>query len=319
MKPYCFAPTQIPWSNIGQVADISLTPWVTLQEADITRHASEAACWLQLGCWSNNFENSHPSPGGLNVRVLCSCLVPQCSYPFYRHRLNDALRIVFGCLHPTPADNLPILAGIQPVELRRNGITLSLAWSLDLCSTQHSPVYRVQNADFTAPQIKTPIWTCRTATHQFIWQQHTCSALGVSPLEWGVGRQTHKTPHFHPWHQHPLEWPSQEQPGFGLIPSAPVSDVSNPTWENGVWSPLWPMSVAQKNKLSTMLSSNVQSINLLMDCTASSLWMMRQLNGCLTPALGSSASFQLFRPPQSLYSTILKIHSTLTGINEIFL
>jgi len=28
--------------------------------------------------------------------------------------IHDALRIVIGCLRPTPADNLPILAGIQP-------------------------------------------------------------------------------------------------------------------------------------------------------------------------------------------------------------
>jgi len=41
--------------------------------------------------------------------------------------INDALRIVTRCLRPKPADNLPILAGIQPVELRRNGATLSLA------------------------------------------------------------------------------------------------------------------------------------------------------------------------------------------------
>jgi len=41
--------------------------------------------------------------------------------------INDALRIVTECLRPTPADNLPILAGIQPAELRRNGTTLSLA------------------------------------------------------------------------------------------------------------------------------------------------------------------------------------------------
>jgi len=34
---------------------------------------------------------------------------------------------VTGCLRPTPADNLPILAGIQPVELRHKGATLSLA------------------------------------------------------------------------------------------------------------------------------------------------------------------------------------------------
>ena len=31
--------------------------------------------------------------------------------------LNDALRIVTGCLCPTPTDHLPILSGIQPAEL----------------------------------------------------------------------------------------------------------------------------------------------------------------------------------------------------------
>ena len=41
--------------------------------------------------------------------------------------INDALRIVTGCLRPTPADNLPTLAGMQPAELRRIGATLSLA------------------------------------------------------------------------------------------------------------------------------------------------------------------------------------------------
>ena len=41
--------------------------------------------------------------------------------------LNDALRIVTGCLRPTPTDHLPIHSGIQPAELRRMGATLSLA------------------------------------------------------------------------------------------------------------------------------------------------------------------------------------------------
>ena len=41
--------------------------------------------------------------------------------------LNDALRIVTGCLRPTPMDHLPVLSGIQPAELRRLGATLSLA------------------------------------------------------------------------------------------------------------------------------------------------------------------------------------------------
>jgi len=61
--------------------------------------------------------------------------------------INDTLQIVTGCLRPTPADNLPILAGNQPAELRRKGATLSLArraMEFDTCSTQHSPVHQVQ-------------------------------------------------------------------------------------------------------------------------------------------------------------------------------
>ena len=40
--------------------------------------------------------------------------------------LNDALRIVTGCLRPTQTDHLPVLSGMQPAELRRLGATLSL-------------------------------------------------------------------------------------------------------------------------------------------------------------------------------------------------
>ena len=43
--------------------------------------------------------------------------------------LNDALRIVTGCLRPTPTDHLPVLSGIQPLEHRQLGATLSLAYS----------------------------------------------------------------------------------------------------------------------------------------------------------------------------------------------
>ena len=41
--------------------------------------------------------------------------------------LNDALRIVTGCFCPTSMEDLPVLAGIQPAELRRLGTTLFLA------------------------------------------------------------------------------------------------------------------------------------------------------------------------------------------------
>ena len=48
--------------------------------------------------------------------------------------LNDTLHIVTKCLRPTPTEHLPVLSGIQPVELRRLGATLSSAHhsSLDL-------------------------------------------------------------------------------------------------------------------------------------------------------------------------------------------
>ena len=48
---------------------------------------------------------------------------------FIDNVLNDALRIVTGCLHPTPTDHLPVLSGIQPAEFHRMGATLSLAYS----------------------------------------------------------------------------------------------------------------------------------------------------------------------------------------------
>ena len=42
--------------------------------------------------------------------------------------LNNALRIVTGCLRPTPRHHLPLFSGYsQPAELRRMGATLSLA------------------------------------------------------------------------------------------------------------------------------------------------------------------------------------------------
>jgi len=43
------------------------------------------------------------------------------------HAIDEVLRIVTICLRPAPEDNLSILAGIQPVEFRHNGATLSLA------------------------------------------------------------------------------------------------------------------------------------------------------------------------------------------------
>jgi len=55
---------------------------------------------------------------------------------------------VTGCLRPTPADNLPILAGIQPAEFcRRSGATLSLGRrAMEPGHLLHSAFTRLPNA-----------------------------------------------------------------------------------------------------------------------------------------------------------------------------
>ena len=126
-KPCFLLQAHIPRRNVGQDSHVAPTPRIISQKDDIMHCTLEAACCLWLGCWSNNVANSHLSPGRFNSSALCSCLVLQCSHlphwPCHQRRL----RIVTACLRPAPADNLHILAGIQPAELRRIGDTFSLA------------------------------------------------------------------------------------------------------------------------------------------------------------------------------------------------
>ena len=76
--PFCSEP-----AYLGLTLDRTLTtpiPRITSRKVDIAHCTLEAACWLWLGCWSNNIANSHLSPGSFNSKVLLSCQVPQCSH-----------------------------------------------------------------------------------------------------------------------------------------------------------------------------------------------------------------------------------------------
>jgi len=106
----------------------------------------------------------------------------------------------------------------------------------------------------------------------------------------------------------PPEWPSQKEPGSGLTASAPLLDISAPACTNVVWPPLRPVSVAQKNKPSTMLSSNFQSIDFLMDRMAWRFWAMRQSNGCSISAPRSSVAKQCFE--QLAQKKVMQIPAT---------
>jgi len=58
------------------------------------------------------------------------------------------LRIVTGCLRPAPADNIPILAGIQRAEFHRNGATLPLArHAMEPGHLHHSALTRPSSAN----------------------------------------------------------------------------------------------------------------------------------------------------------------------------
>jgi len=76
--PFCSEPTYL-----GGMLDraVLTAPRVASQNVDMTSCILEAACWLCLGCFSNNVANRYLSPGPFNNRVMRSCLVPQFSHP----------------------------------------------------------------------------------------------------------------------------------------------------------------------------------------------------------------------------------------------
>jgi len=183
--------------------------------------------------------------------------------------IKDVLRIVTGCLRTTLADNLPILAGIQPAELCHRGATLSpTRRAMEPGHLLHSALTRPSSAN--ARQIETPICTRRkqhliSSSDNNVrvahWADNQWKVSGWATLRYSLLLSLTPASAF-------LEWLSQEQRGSDLTASAPVS-VSAPACTNGVglWPPLMPVSMPEKNKQPTMLSSNDQSIDHLMDCT----------------------------------------------------
>ena len=161
----------------------SRTPWVTSQEADITRCAPEAVCCLRLVCWSNNSANTHPSPGTFNRRVLHACLVPQCSYPPHRRLANcDWMSASYTSGQPSNPRRHPTCWASSQWSHTVSTTPCHGAWTSAPLSVHPSIECKC-----TAPEIDTPICTRGTTTHQFIWQQqHTCGAVGGLPMECGV-------------------------------------------------------------------------------------------------------------------------------------
>ena len=86
-----------------------------------TRRPAEVTCRVRIGCWRKNLVYS--------TSEYCAPIWCRSTYiHLIDSVLNDSMRIVIGCLCPTPTGYLTILARIQPAELRRQGSTLSQAY-----------------------------------------------------------------------------------------------------------------------------------------------------------------------------------------------
>ena len=94
--------------------------------------------------------------------------------------LDYALRIVTGCLRPTPTDNLPVLSGIQPAELRRQGAAFSLANrnSLNPSHILHGQLTEPQAASKQRLKSKRPF---ALVAQKLL---HNLSELGIRATQW---------------------------------------------------------------------------------------------------------------------------------------
>ena len=94
--------------------------------------------------------------------------------------LNNALRIVTGCLRSTPTDNLPVLSGIQPAELCRQRAALSLAnrSSLDPGHIPHEQVNEPRAASKERLKSRRPFVP---AARKLL---HNLSKLGIRAAQW---------------------------------------------------------------------------------------------------------------------------------------
>ena len=223
--PFCSKPRYL-----GVTLDRSLTycrHLESLRKKLTSRVASWGGLLARLGCWSNNSTNSHPSPGALNRRVLCSCLVTTpCELWLDACVLHQ--RTTF---QPSQHPNCW-------AELRRIGATRSLSrLAMEPGYLLHSPLTRPSSAN--ARHLK--------SRHPFLpAAQHLTSISDKTTYVRRTGRITNgmrrgRTAPQDSAFSSPtpvttlLEWPSQEEPGSGLTASAPVSDVSALVCTNGVW------------------------------------------------------------------------------------
>jgi len=93
---------------------------------------------------------------------------------------------VIGCLRPTPADYLPILAGIQPAEFRHSGATLSLGRrAMEPRHLLHSALTRPSSAAAQRLKSRHPFVTAAQQLNSFS-DSNNMRAAQWADYQWNV-------------------------------------------------------------------------------------------------------------------------------------
>ena len=182
-----------------------------------------------MGYWSNNVANR---PLALVNSTAEYCAPVWCRRTHTRlidRTINNALRIVTGYLRPTPADNLPILAGIQPAGLHRSGATLSLVRrDMEPGHLLHPALTRPSTVDARRLKSRHPFVPAAQQLISFSDNNSIRAAQWADHHGMRSGRTTPQDSAFSFQIPAPTlrQNPSQEEPGSGITASTPVSDVS---------------------------------------------------------------------------------------------
>ena len=119
------------------------------------------------------------------------------------HAINDALRIVTGCLHPTPMNNLPILTGIQPAELHSRGVTLSLGHRAILEPGHLLYSALTHSLGVAARRLKSRYPFVPAAQQLISFSDNIIHVVQQIINETQSGQTTYNTPHFNSRHRYP--------------------------------------------------------------------------------------------------------------------
>ena len=184
--------------------------------------------------------------------------------------LNDALRIVSGCLLPTPTEYLPVLSGIQPAELRRQGATLSLAnrSSLDPDHILHGHLQRSTDAGGKRLKSRHPFASAARKLLDYLSQMGTIVAQWTN-TKWNM-EYSERTSGLHAFisrvSTRPLGMSLRGLPGPDSIVCVLALDVLARPCTNGVSLLSRTVSVVPMNRPQITLSHCVPHIGHLEEC-----------------------------------------------------